>query len=134
MTCFQQPKPLPILLTTSPSPNEELDSSSDRPNKRQKIQDESSKTCSELPKLVSIVEIIKREYSRLIDSATQKVTHNSEQGESSKEGFPSYFKNLPRNLHQYNELTCLERQSLEENGGDPISDREKLDQFLAGKR
>lgn len=77
-----------------------------------------TRTTSTIPRLVSVVEIIKREYAK--EAAKRRATENA--NDSSSAG-----------LHQYNELSTLEDLGIVEQQEDAPDDAEQLRQALEGK-
>lgn len=92
------------------------DSSAEPVKKKCKL----TRSTTTIPRLVSVVEIIKREYAK---EASARQTTNS--------GSPN--NSLRLGLHQYNELTTLEALGIVVRQGDVSDDAEQLRQALEGK-
>lgn len=67
-----------------------------------------------LHRLVSIVELVKREYTKAIDAeaAEDAIEMAAATGKRGKKRKRPSAPTVPRQLHQYNELLCLERLGL----------------------
>ena len=80
-----------------------------------------------LNRLVSVTEVIKREWTRARQSATRREGDAAEpsRGKAERTG-----DRLPTRLHQYNELVCLERLIEEETAEDASSMQARHDEVI----